>query len=403
MVDGDGDGRAGMSDGDRIPGRGEPAGREGRPAQAPAEPSARARMVTERLRREDEQRAREQRSNERRNPFRRAQPARNEPPGWRTGPAWQERDGRAARRRRLRALLAVLLIGGLALITLRPELVIDRLTGKTEAREAARNAPALPAESIRPTAPPAALDPDLPTPKEPFRGSPALQWADGAAGIELPQAQAVGGMSQEKVAKALEQAKAFLVATNLDPATVRGERPTAALDLLDPADPETLRHLEDSLARPGKEQDPLLLVTRFDPAEVRPVGETVKVRGRMWTEPGEGPGQARVNVDYTFVYPLVKARPGAEQVARTIVRRELTFSFSDARRWETTPDRLWLVRSGQNFGNSACDVHDGFLHPSFAEDLPTGPAPSGTPVDPYDRSRNLDAQAQEECGTVSRT
>ncbi|MEU9379294.1 hypothetical protein AB0D94_36840 [Streptomyces sp. NPDC048255] len=376
----------------------ERAERTGQAGAAPKEPSARARMVTERLRREDEQRARVQRTR-----FGRSGPVRNDPPGWRTGPAWQERNGRSGARRRLKALFAVVLIAGLALIAVRPELLIDRLTGRTEARRDAQNAAPLPAESVRPTAPPEVLDPDLPTLKEPFRGSPALQWADGAAGIEVPQAQAVGGMSKEKVAQALEQAKAFLVAANLDPATLRGERPGAALDLLDPLDRQTLPWLEKSLAQPGGEHDPVRLITRFDPAEVRPVGDVVKVRGRMWVEPGKEPGQAHVLVDYSFVYPLVKAREGADQVERTIVRREITFWIGDPRRWEATPGTIRLFQHSDDITNGACGVHDGYLHPVFDEDPLTGPTPSGPPVDPYDRSKGIGTDQQEGCGTASRT
>lgn len=95
------------------------------------EPSARARMVTERLRATQGQ----------------------EPPGWRTGPARQGR----RRPGRLGAAVAVVLIAGLALIALRPELVIDRITGKADARQEAKNAAPLPAETARPTAAPGAV------------------------------------------------------------------------------------------------------------------------------------------------------------------------------------------------------------------------------------------------------
>ncbi|MFD3698268.1 hypothetical protein ACFWUZ_19315 [Streptomyces sp. NPDC058646] len=370
------------------------AGRAGGAPEVPQEPSARARMVTERLRREDEERARRQPRR-----FGRSAPVRNEPPGWRTGPTWQERTGRAAARRRLKAVPAVVFIAVLALIAVRPELVIDRLTGKAEAR----NAPPLPAESVRPTAPPEDLHPDLPTLQEPFRGSPALQWADGAAGIEVPPAQAVGAMSQEKVARALEQAKAFLVATNLDPAALRGERPGAALELLDPADRQTLTWLDQSLARPTRDHDPIVLFTRFDPAEVKPVGDVVKVRGRMWTEPGKDPGQAHVRADYTFVYPLAKAKKGSDRVERTIVRREITFSIADPRTWEATPGTIRLVEFLNDVTNTACDRFDGYLHPGFDEDPAAGPTPSGTPLDPYDRSKGIETASEEGCGAASRS
>ncbi|MFB6519507.1 hypothetical protein [Streptomyces sp. NPDC056401] len=348
--------------------------------EAPKEPSARARMVAARLREEDARRGS------------------TEPPAWRAGVARRER-GRGGRR--LKAALAIAFVAALALIAVRPELVIDKLTG--EAAQDAKARQPLPAETARPTAAPTSVDPDRPTLSDPFRGSPALQWADGAAGIEVPEAQAVGGMSKEQVADALAKVKQFLVAANLDPATLRGERPATVLDLLDPKLKKSPGHLEQALAAPTAENDPLQLVTRANPAELKPAGDVVKVRGRMWVEPGQGPGRASVLVDYTFVYPFVKATPGADQVKRTIVRRAITFSVADPRKWQATEGKLWLDKVDVDLANSACDVHDGFLHPVFDEDAPTGPTPSGTPMDPYDRSIGPDAGPQTGCGAISRS
>ncbi|MFF4846978.1 hypothetical protein [Streptomyces sp. NPDC001194] len=346
--------------------------------RAPREPSARARMVTGRLRAESA-----------------------EPPGWRTGPAWQEMQGRGRGKRRVKAAAAVVFIAALALIAVRPELVIDKITGKAGRNDAAREP--LPAETARPSAPPSAVDPDRPTLKEPFKGSPALQWADGAAGIEVPEAQAVGGMSKEQVADALQKAKQFLVSANLDPATLRGERPAAALELLDPKLEDELSRVEGSLTAPTKENDPLHLFTRVKPTELKPAGDVVKVRGRMWVEPGKEGGQANVLADYTFVHPFVKAKAGAEEVERTIVRREITFSVADPRKWQATAGKIWLEKYNVDLANSACDVYDGYLHPVFSDDARTGPAPSGSPVDPYDRSKTIDSGAPEGCGSLSRT
>lgn len=348
--------------------------------EAPKEPSARARMVTARLREEESRRGYDG------------------PPAWRAGVATRQR-GRGGRR--LKAALAIAFVAALALIAIRPELVIDKVTGKADQDAKARQP--LPAETARPSGPPAPVDPDRPTLEDPFRGSPALQWADGEAGIEVPQAQAVGGMSEEQVADALTKVKQFLVAANLDPATLRGERPAVVLDLLDPKLRQGPAHLERSLAAPSRESDPLELVTRADPAELKPAGDVVKVRGRMKVEPDERAGRARVLVDYTFVYPFVKARPGAEEVKRTIVRRVITFSVADPRTWQATEGKLWLDSVDVDLSNSACDVHDGFLHPVFDEDTPTGPTPSGTPVDPYDRSKSPEGGQDGGCGAISRS
>lgn len=316
-----------------------------------------------------------------------------QPEGWRTGPAWRELDGRATRRRRLAGVLGILLAAGLLVVAVRPELVTDRFT--TRGTGYADTA-----------APPAGgAGGDTPTLKEPFRGSPAVDWADGAAGIAVPGAKAVGGMTEEQVAHALNSTKKLLVAANLDPATLRGERPGAALDLLDPLQADGRGVLEKALTHPSVDRDPLWVFSRFDPSEVRPAGNVVKVRGKLTYERGERDGQVLVHADYTFVYPVVKAGPGATEVARTVVRRQLTLALYDPEKIRTTPGKLYVLRMDESAGNDDCSRDgDGFLHPQFLSDLVAGEdgGGGGRLVDPYDRSKPLDELSQE-CGTVTRT
>jgi hypothetical protein len=131
-------------------------------------------------------------------------------------------------------------------------------------------------------------------------------------------------------------------------------------------------------------------------------------------------------MDYTFVYPLIQAdqaskasgalgateTPGASnegsgggstEVARTIVRRVLDLELLDPRKYQATPGKLSILQYEQDFGNTACDVYDGFLHPHFDSSTPTGAPPTGPTTDPYDRSRDLQHSGTETCGTVSRT
>ncbi|MFI2452255.1 hypothetical protein QRN89_20675 [Streptomyces chengbuensis] len=348
------------------------AGEGGR--DAPVEPSARARMVAGRLRAEESAAGRASR--------------------------WSERP---RKRRRLGPVLAGVSVLALAVVAVRPEAVVDLLPGA--AGGSGPDTAPLAAETARPTeAPSEELFPDMPTVKEPFRGSPAVAWADGAAGIQVPPAEAVGGMSEDQVAHALRSTKELLVASNLDPATLRGGHPGKALRLLDPLQKDGHGLLVKGLREPREDQDPLWLFSRFDPAEVRVVGEVVKARGRMTFGKGDRDGSVEVKADYTFVYPLIKAKPGAEEVTRTIVRREVTVTLHDPARTVTTPGRLVVVAWNTNTGNSDCARDgDGFLHPQFQEDM-TGltPGPSGPAVDPYDRSKDLGALPQE-CGTVTRT
>ncbi|KOV93472.1 hypothetical protein ADK65_32615 [Streptomyces sp. NRRL B-1140] len=344
-------------------------------SSAPKEPSARARMVTERLREQD---------------------ARGEsPPGWRTGPT----SDRAAPRRKLWTVLGVTVAAAVALVALKPSLLPGDPLGTAES-EAAGASP-LPAETAAPTAAPGASDPEKPTLDRPFAGSPALRWADGAAGIVLPEAKAVGPVSEDRVQQALKLTKQLLVATNLDPKTVRGARPAAVFSLLDPKQPELFGELNSMLRSPSREHDPVTVFSRFDPDEVRPAGDVIKVRGRMTFEKGSQGGVA-VRADYTFVYPLVRA-DGPPEVARTIVRRVLDVELADPSRYRVTPGRLLLVKYDQEIGNSSCDVYDGYLHPGFPSSRSEGPDPSGPTVDPYDRSKDIEQGDGGHCGTLTRS
>lgn len=377
-------------------------------SSAPKEPSARARMVTERLRQKDAQGA--------------------QPEGWRTGPAWREMNGRAARRRRLWTILGVPVAIAVALVALKPSLLPGDPFGTSSGTPSGGAAAAdpLPAETAPPTVAPSSVAPDTPTLDRPFAGSPAERWADGGAAIVVPKATPVGTFTRAQVAAALKQAKALLVDANLTPGTLRGERPESAIAILDPKQPRILDDVNSGLRAPDKKHDPLMLFSRFDPAEVRLVGDVVKARGRMTFKAGEH-ASVVIHMDYTFVYPLAQADQaskassvasaasaasaassagssgGPTEVTRTIVRRVLDLEVLDPRKYQATPGKLSILRYDQDFGNTACGVYDGFLHPQFATAAPTGAAPTGPTTDPYDRSRDIQHSDTATCGTVSRT
>lgn len=343
----------------------------------PREPSARARMVTERLR---QQEARGER-----------------PEGWRSGPSSQWADRRARRRRWWTALGLTVAVAA-AVVAVRPSLLPGDPFGTAEP-DAAATSP-LPAETAAPTAPPGATAPERPTLDKPFAGSPAVRWADGEAGITLPKATAVSGLSKAQVDQALRQTRELLIDANLNPATLRGARPKAALDVIEPHQTDLLTRLNTALRKPDQKHDPLSMFSRFDPDEVRLAGDVVKTRGRMTFKAG-GHASLTVHADYTFVYPVVRA-DGPPDVTRTIVRRVLDLELPDPARYRVTPGKISVRRYDRETGNSACEIYDGFLHPHFDSSEPTGAAPSGPTLDPYDRSRDLDANREKDCGTVSR-
>ncbi|MEU3350541.1 hypothetical protein [Streptomyces sp. NPDC037389] len=329
------------------------------------------------------------------------------PPGWRTGPAWREMNGQAARRRRvLGGVAGVLAVGAVGVLVLNPGGVVDRF--RHDKASHARPAPLGP-ETGKPGEAPESPE-GTATLDRPFAGSPALQYADGAAGIVPPEAAPVGESSKEQVASALKLTKDFLVAADLDPVTLRGERPAAALDLLEPGQEKLIAKVNAGLAKPGEENDPLLLFSRFDPNEVRMVGGTVKTRGRMTFAERKG-GVVTVHADYTFVYPLTKKDKGSKQVARVIVRRVLDTEVFDPARFHVVPGKLFVRHHAADIGNITCEVSDGFIHPVFPRLRPhhgkhDETDRSGPTVDPYDRSRDLgkgDSAHHSECGTVTRT
>jgi hypothetical protein len=345
--------------------------------QVPKEPSARARMVTARLREQD---------------------ARGEmPPGWRTVTDLGPYRNRAARRRRVKAALAGLVVFALAVLALNPSLLPgypwgdDAGTGSDAAR-------VLPAETAAPTGAPGAVR-GKPTLQDPFAGSPAASWQEGAASIVMPPAEATGVFSKQQVERALEQTRTLLVDANITPASLRGAQPKAALGVLDPRQPELLDDLRATLRHPGEKNNPLLLFSRFDPEETRVVGDRVRVRGRTTVEEGER-GAVAITADYTFVYPVTRAAEGSTEVTRAVVRRVLKLEVPDPERIVATPGKLMITRYDSEWSNVGCGVTDGWAHPEFPSDRREAAPSDGATVDPYDRSGAVGAGG--ECGVLSR-
>lgn len=235
------------------------------------------------------------------------------------------------------------------------------------------------------------------TVRMPFRGSPAATWSEGADGIVLPEANAVGGLTPSQVGDALRNAKELLVEANLTAGTLQGLSPTRALNLLDPHD-HNKSELEDTFQHPRDGHSPLQMFTRFDPQEVRVHGDVIKTRGTMTYEVSAS-GELLVHADYTFVYPVVKTKgglevvPGAEEVARVIVRRQLTLASSDG--------KLNPREYVRQIGNDDCrEPKDGFIHPLFSQEA--AKAPKWAPVDPYDTSKDIQANSSN-CSIPTQT
>ncbi|MFI1418324.1 hypothetical protein ACH4VX_10065 [Streptomyces sp. NPDC020731] len=378
-------------------------------SSAPKEPSARARMVTERLRAMDEAQAGAAGGGKRRWGGKRAPVRPAQPEGWRTGPAWQEMDGRASRRRRVWSAVGVVVAAALAVVAVNPSAALSWLPGDlgegSGASDEARKADAAPLapETARPGTAPSAAPAGIPTREKPFAGSPAARWESGADAIRLPGAKAVNGVPAARIEAALKGTKEFLVASNLDPAVLKGDRPEKALDLVDPEEKEYLADLRAALREPTVKNDPVWTFTRFDPEEVELVGD-VRVRGRMTVEAVSGTaGRAVVKADYTFVYPMARVG-GGDEVSRSIVRRSVEVEAVDPARFRFSEGHIWVVGLDSEISNDDCREGDGLIRPEFFADRRTDPEPSGKARDPYDRSKELKPTEDDAgCGVVSRT
>ncbi|MFM9589369.1 hypothetical protein ACKI1J_11360 [Streptomyces scabiei] len=338
-------------------------------ANSPKEPSARARDVANRLRAEPER----------------------EPEGWRTYTPAQP--GRRTRWYVVGLLASLVLL----VVALAPGRIVDLFAG-----DDTDSAPPA-AESARPTQAPPTGAAQRPTLDEPFRGSPAAAWADGAAGITLPEAEAAGWMSATEVERALARSRDFLVESSLDRGVLRGERPKKAIALINPHQKDVQDYLNTAFRSPSEKNDPLFLFSRFQPSATRLVGDVVKTRGRLTYREGER-GALQVTADVTFVYPVTRADPrGDDEVVRTIVRRELILSWDDPDKVITEPGTFSIVSHKYDMTNGGCGAPTGYLTPPFDSDRRTDE--TGIEVDPYDRSLPVGqaGASGEECRAATRS
>jgi hypothetical protein len=318
---------------------------------APKEPSARARMVAERLRNEEK------------------------PEPWRAAP-----DVIPLKRRRkvpnwARNAVLALLAAGVTAVALNPGAARSLVTGGPSQPQHRSPALATPA-------------PGTPAAQDPFAGTPAEGWGAGANAITPPAARPVGAMTRDQVASALQLVKEYLVDTNLDPSVLSGARPQLAMDEIDPLDTTSHNLYDAAFTSADKNHNPLIFATRYDPKALKPVGDVVKVDGGMTFSAGQY-GSVVVNADYTFVYAFTKADGSTDEVERVIVRRALGMQLGDPADVRVTAGKLWVVDNQSSWGDAGCDTSDGFVHPQFTGDEPSGAQPTGPASDPYDRSKPL--------------
>ena len=217
----------------------------------------------------------------------------------------------------------------------------------------------------------------------PFAGSPAEEWADGAAGIVVPGARAHGPYTAAQVRSAYETTRQLLIAADLNWPTLRGGTPTAFADLLTKQQRQqflTGMHTT-ALDKDGATTNTRAWVASFVPG-TQFVTTVIKVNGTMSASLATDSGSQvlRITLNYLFVYAVEPRGDPADWMR--IVQHE--WGDVDFAQWDDPggPLEAWFGLQGSAAG-ALCGERDGYIHPDYPHGPPPSVQPSGAPKDPY--------------------
>ena len=245
-------------------------------------------------------------------------------------------------------------------------------------------------------------------PADPFTGTPADPWADGAAGIVLPAAAPAGPFSKAQVEYAYKTTRELLIAADLDKQTLLGGTPTAFADLLTS---QQKAWFMAGLNKKGvdKQGDALssrTMVMSFAPGSTQLIGSVIKVNGTMHgkvVRDSSGGVDFNVDIDYIFVYPIEPPHQ-PDNWMRIVNEVVWTVSFSN---WQGAASTFapWIeAASGAGrVSGIVCGTGDGYWHPDYpaAANAPasSSASPTGSPVDPYVSGQSRPESCQAVTGT----
>jgi len=213
-----------------------------------------------------------------------------------------------------------------------------------------------------------------------FVGSPALNWSDNKAGFSIPAASALNGVSESDIAAGYQELEQLMVAGNLNTTVLAGGSVYDFTKLLDPKS-NVGSGLQSWIAHPSAKEDPVELVTRFEQANTRLLGQTVKVRGSMTAKADSQSHSVLLTADYIFVYAVGPASGASDEDTRVVMHRTVQIQVVAPGYYQSTAGKVWIAQYSYSVGNSDCYDYNGFVDPAFGGD---GGAPNdaGT-VDPY--------------------
>jgi hypothetical protein len=244
-------------------------------------------------------------------------------------------------------------------------------TGSSNDTHLVRNGPV---PSVSPAGPPA----------DPFSGSPAAGYADGADGIVIPAAKPVGSFTAGQVRGAYREVKKLLIAAALNRRTLAGGAPDAFANLLLGQQRSFFVHRLDKIGldKQGAPLSTRTWVASFAPGTTQFLTSTVKSHGTLTAKTATDSGRhvLRIAASQLFVYAIEPPHQPARWM-RIVYHFEWRVDFAQF----TDPGgalQPWVL-AGQQVAGALCSMGDGYIHPDF----PSGPAPkvkpTGAPVNPY--------------------
>jgi hypothetical protein len=189
-------------------------------------------------------------------------------------------------------------------------------------------------------------------PPSPFAGTPAENFAEGAAGIELPPAEAAGDYTADQVAEALEQVREALIAARLDESMLVEHDPDNFLATLAPD------HRRAQQLTFGSADFAEFATQVADDAQLAPV--TPRVEGSLSYEAATAEGDLgviEVTTRFVWVYAFERrdVQVGGDLV---VVRDELTWVFQEGYPWTEDSEGLWLAEEASRVWGADCEVAD---------------------------------------------
>ena len=223
---------------------------------------------------------------------------------------------------------------------------------------------------------------------DPFLGTPANDWADGAAGIVAPPAGSVGGFTAAQVAAAYATTGELVDAASLDMRTLLGGQPAALERLLTARQRATFTAGLDAhgVGKDGRPLSTRSWVASFAPGTAQLDGGVIKVSGTMdavaVTESGRQ--VLRVEVNYSFVY-AVEPPHDTTDWSRVVTRQYGSVDFA---RWDDPHGVLepWDKTVVDPLSGVACGPADGYIHPAYPSNGSITAQQSRLVIRPYSRA-----------------